>query len=398
MFLEILLAISIGILAGVFTGLLPGIHTNLVSVFLVSFSPLLLGYFTPISLAILIVAMTIANNYIDFIPAIYLGAPDEDTALSAQPGHSMLLKGQGHKAVLLSLLGSTLALPLVLIFTPILIFTLPKIYPFAERMMAWILIWICILLIAKEKFRTQALIIFILSGFLGIASLNSNISQPLLPLLTGLFGASALIQSISQKVQIPQQEISKLEIKKSELIKPSISAVLIAPFCSFLPGMGSSQAAIIGSSIFREISREQFLILVGSVNTIINSLAFVVLYTIGKSRTGSAVAVQNILQLSVENLVYITAIIMITAIISIFLAMVISKIFAKNIDKINYSKISIAILIFLTVVIFYFTGPIGFLIFAVSTILGITCSLLEVRKGFLMGSLLIPTILFYAPI
>src|SRR5207249_3978697 len=35
----------------------------------------------------------------DFIPAVFLGAPTEDTALATLPGHRLLLVGQGAKAV-----------------------------------------------------------------------------------------------------------------------------------------------------------------------------------------------------------------------------------------------------------------------------------------------------------
>ena len=82
-----ILAFFIGILAGIFTGLFPGIHVNLVSVFLISISPSLLKYTSPISLAIFIVSMSITHSFLDFIPSIFLGAPDEDSFLSILPGH-----------------------------------------------------------------------------------------------------------------------------------------------------------------------------------------------------------------------------------------------------------------------------------------------------------------------
>ena len=95
------------------------------------------------------------------------------------------------------------------------IFLIPKIYPFLQRMMGLFLIWIAILLIYNEKeSKIKAIMIFILAGFLGLASLNLDIKQPLLPLLTGLFGTSTIIHSIKSKTIVPKQKIKKQSFLK----------------------------------------------------------------------------------------------------------------------------------------------------------------------------------------
>ena len=108
MILEILIALILGIMIGTITGLIPGIHINLVAVFLLAISTSLLLFFPPIALVIFIIALSIAHIFIDFIPTIFLGAPDEDTALSILPGHELLLQGSGYEAVILSVLGARL--------------------------------------------------------------------------------------------------------------------------------------------------------------------------------------------------------------------------------------------------------------------------------------------------
>ena len=94
MLIEILLAIGLGILAGIFTGLIPGLHINLIGAIVVSFAtknPL--GF--PIYFAVGIVAMSITHTFLDFIPSIFLGCPNEDTSLSSLPGHELLKQGKG---------------------------------------------------------------------------------------------------------------------------------------------------------------------------------------------------------------------------------------------------------------------------------------------------------------
>ena len=191
--LQLILAALIGLLAGTITGIIPGIHINLVAILVFAGSSYILNYFSPIALAAFITSMAITHTFLDFLPSIFLGAPDEDTALSVLPGHRLLLKGMGYGAVKLTLIGSFYGLIFALAISPLLIISIPKIYPFVSRYIAFILIAASVLLIVKEKYKMWAIIIFFLSGILGLATLNFNmIKQPLLPLFSGLFGTSLL--------------------------------------------------------------------------------------------------------------------------------------------------------------------------------------------------------------
>jgi putative membrane protein len=391
------IVLLLGILAGTFTGVIPGIHINLISITLISL-------ITPTPdkihlIIIFIVSMTLTHTFIDFIPAIFLGAPDEDTGLSVMPGHELLLKGQGHHAIKLTIIGSTIAVISLIIIVPIFFLIVPKIYSFLNKMMGWALIWISIILIYTEKnSKIKAIIIFSLAGVLGFSSLNLDIKEPLLPLLTGLFGSSTIIYSIKTKTKIPKQKTEKIPIPKKDLIKPSLTTILVSPICSLFPGLGVSQGAIISSVIMGKMSREQFLILLGSINTLVTAISFYILFLIKKSRTGVASAISQITEITNTEMIIIFATILISTIILIPYTNFLSKIFAKYINKINYSKISYLILFLLTFLIFFISGALGILVFISSTLIGLICIELDVRKGFLMGSLLIPTIIYYLPI
>jgi len=69
--------------------------------------------------------------------------------------------------------------------------------------------------------------------------------------------------------------------------------------------------------------------------------------------------------------------------------------FLKIIEKINYKKLSMSIIAFLSFLILLISGILGFLIFVISTATGIYCISLNVRKTQMMGCLLIPTIILY---
>jgi putative membrane protein len=397
MLLEVTLLFLLGILAGTITGLTPGIHINLISTILLSSSIFLLNYFTPLSLVIFIVSMSITHTFLDFIPAIFLGAPSEDTALGILPGHKFLLKGNAYQAIILTLIGSFASIILLIIVIPLLFLFLPKIYPSVIRMMPWILFSISLILLSKTKKILISTIIFLLAGFLGITTLNLPLNQPLLPLLSGLFGTSNIILSLLTKTKIPLQKITPINISKKQLIKPLLATTIISPICSFLPGLGSSQAAILSKGIIGKINKNQFLILLGSINTLVMSTSFITLYLIEKTRTGSAVAINQLIQLTPKILLYILITILISSIISLIISIKLTKIFTKNINKLNYFYLSLLTLLIITILTGVLSGFLGILILTISTLLGITTTKLEIRKSYLMGCLILPTFLYYLP-
>lgn len=394
MLIEIILALFIGIILGVITGLTPGIHINLVGAILLSISALLLKITSPITLIVFLVSMSIAHTFIDFIPTIFLGAPNEDTILSVLPGHELLKQGKAHEAVYLTSLGIIISLIPLILLSIIFIIFLPKIQPIIKFLIPIILLISSLFIILTEKNKFTAFFIFILAGFLGIAVLNSTLPDPLLPMLTGLFGISSLIISIKTKTQIPQQKYEIEKIKSKEIKRSMLSSSIISPLCSFIPALGSGQAAAISSSIIKATKRE-YLIITGSVNIIVLILSFIVLFSIQKSRTGIAAITSKITTLTISDLMIILTITVICSIICFFLTLKISKKFSQLISKINYKKTSISIIIFLTALVLIFSNFLGLYIMIISTLLGIYAIESGVKRINLMACLLIPTLIIY---
>lgn len=397
MLLAIILALLAGIVIGTLTGLFPGIHINLVAAILLS-SLAFLSFAPPLSLAVFIVALSITHIFTDFIPSIYLGAPTEENFLSILPGHRLLLEGKAHEALVITLYGALIGILISLAATPIFILFLPAFFNSIKFLIPFILIFSSIYLIFTEKDFIPSLLIFLLSGFLGLATFNLPIKEPLLPLLTGLFGASALIVSLNQKTIIPKQKVlplRKISLPKKDFIKSSLSALLSAPLCSFLPAIGSSQAAVLGSQFFKQTDRT-FLFIVGAVNVAVMSLSFVTAYSINKTRTGSAVAILSLLdKITLSHIIIILLSIIIVGIIAFLLAVQISKVFTRIINKINYSHLSVIIILVLLSVNFVFTNWLGLVVLLTSTSLGVFCILSKSRRINMMGCLLIPSIVYY---
>ncbi len=395
MIVELIFAIILGMLFGTFTGLFPGIHINLIGTFLVAFSSSLTNKLPAIYLVVFIVALAITHTFIDFIPSIFLGCPDTDTELSILPGHEMLKKGNGYEAVIRTAWGGLASIFLLILLAFPLAFLVSEIYPTIQKIIPYLLIVVCIIMIATEKNKFQAFLVLILTGILGTCVLNMDLKEPLLPLLSGLFGSSMLLISINQNTKIPKQNLTFKKLKLKKMIRPLSGALIGSPLCGFLPGLGGGQAAVIGNQIART-NEKDFLVLLGAVNTFVMGISFVSLYAISRTRTGAAAAIKSLIgTMDYKTLILILIVCLISGIISFFLMKVLSKYFIKIIQKVNYKKLSITVIGILSILIVSISGVIGLFVFAVSTATGIYCIKLNVKKTQMMGCLLIPTILLY---
>jgi putative membrane protein len=391
MLIEIIIALLLGVTFGIITGLIPGIHINLISFLAISISSSLLVSINPIYFVVFITSMAITHTFVDFIPSTLLGCPDTDTELSILPAHDLLKKGRGYEAILLTCYGSLAAIFILILIAYPSIILIQKIQKLIQNIIPYILITTSIFLISLENKKFSALFAFFLTGFLGWSVLNLGVKEPLLPLLAGLFGSSNLILSIKNKTQIPEQIIQK---PKPILLRPLTGALLASPLCSFLPGLGSGQAAIIGNTISRN-NNKGFLTLLGATNTLVMGFSFISLYAISKTRTGAALAVSKIITPSSKIILLIIITMLISGIISFFLTTILAKILSKKINNINYIKISIITLIILAITTSLISGFLGLIILIVSTLTGIYCISLNVKRTNMMGCLLLPTILFY---
>lgn len=167
----VLLSSAMGTSLGVITGLTPGIHVNLVAATfltmqsqLLAFVSLLCGWAQPSSedilllISCIIFANAVSHTFLDYIPSVFLGAPDTDTALSVLPGHRMLLKGKGYEAILLSAFGSLVALSFFfcLLFPVRIIMGSPfNVYNKLSWSIPFILVTVVSLLIVSEQTRLK---------------------------------------------------------------------------------------------------------------------------------------------------------------------------------------------------------------------------------------------------
>tara|TARA_Y100000310_G_C20631392_1_gene788836 strand:+ start:516 stop:1727 length:1212 start_codon:yes stop_codon:yes gene_type:complete len=401
MFLQIIFALLLGVGFGIITGLIPGVHVNLISLLLLSLSGYFLGFTSPLVLSIFIIAMSVTHSFLDAIPATFLGAPDAAMALSVLPGHQLLLEGKGYEAVKLTVIGSLMSLFVVLLIIPLMVPLVPIIYEFIQPFIGYILIFVVVYMIWKEGSflkKGWALFLFLLTGLLGLVVFNiPNLGQPLFPLLSGLFGVSALVLSLNQNVKIPEQKVSEtIFVPHGKKAKAVGAAVFSGSLTGLFPGLGSAQAAIIGMQLVGDIGNYAFMILIGGINTVNFVFSLVTLYTLQKARNGAVVAVLEIVKsISLAELVVLLLVALIAGCIAAFLALKISKIFAKYIVKVNYRILCYCIISLIALMSFLFGRFLGLFILIVSTFVGLIAPIVGVKRSNAMGCLLLPVIFYF---
>ncbi|MFP4118475.1 MAG: tripartite tricarboxylate transporter permease [Candidatus Woesearchaeota archaeon] len=396
MLLELFLAVIAGITCGIFTGLIPGLHVNLITAIVVGSASMLAGI-SPFLLSVFILSLALTHSFLDSIPSIYLGAPDADQVLSVLPGHQMLLEGRGHHAVTYTLVGSFAALILTIIFFPLGLQVLEPAQSFLEPYVGKLLLAIILfLLIMSRKFLLNT-VFFLTAGLLGLLCFSLVHQQHiLLPLLSGLFGTSTLILSLNSPSHLPEQDCSKtIPLKFTDIENTVSRATFVGMLASFLPGFGSSQAAIVASATMKRKTPRDYLLLVGGINTVNFAFSLVTITLLGKARNGAVLGMSNLLEtITTHHLHIFVPVLLVTGGVAVILGLTLSKKMSRLLQKVDYHKLVIGVILFLLLVVIILSGVQGVLILVTATALGLLAAQYGAQKNMLLGCLILPVILY----
>ena len=424
----LLISVFFGFFLGIISGLTPGIHVNNFALLLVALSPYFEGIgFAPFYIAVVILSNSIAHTFLDIIPSIFLGAPEADTALAVLPGHALLMEGRGAEAVRLSALGSAGSVIVSLILAVPMAFFFQNIYGMINAYIGFILILIVVVMIATEngevvegqgsfvhlKFKMYAVILFFISGMLGVFAFDRvymmqsyvGFVEPsiLLPLLSGLFGASMLVISLMTKSEIPpQQKSCGFVLAQKKIARGMVTGSAAGSFVAWLPGVSSTVGTIIARLLVREEkdaeSSKEFMVSISSANTANAIFSLMALYIIGKGRSGAMVSIGKLVNINEWDFSVIAVLLIVivyVSVISYYTTIFLGERISGFLSRINYSKLCTAVLIGLTVMVFMFTGWFGFIVFLISTPVGMIASYAKIRKTHAMGVIMLPVILYF---
>jgi putative membrane protein len=135
------------------------------------------------------------------------------------------------------------------------------------------------------------------------------------------------------------------------------------------------------------------------VNTANIIFTLVVLYAIGRTRSGVVIAIEKIVEnFGMVELVVLLGVILGAGGIAMLLHVWIGTFFTKQIGKSKegfYNKINILILLIILGSVFWLTGFIGLLILFLCTVIGLIAPMSKVKRSQCMGFFIIPVMLYY---
>jgi putative membrane protein len=216
----------------------------------------------------------------------------------------------------------------------------------------------------------------------------------MLPLLSGLFGASFLIISLSSDTTIPEQEDTGLHIPVGSLTRSVLLGSLGGSVIAWIPGVSPSVAAM-ATRLGAPSTGEEFLVSISGVNTANALFSLVALYAVDKPRSGAAAAIKELITMNWDILVQMLVMIIAVGAASYIAAIGSARVFARVISRLNYRRLCLGVLAGLTAMTLAFTGWFRLLIFVISTIVGMISPLAGIRKTHAMGVLMLPLIVHY---
>ena len=220
--IPVLVGIIGGTICGIISGLAPGIHSNMIAALLLGFSPTLLPVLGPEGMAAVLIATLITHSFLEIIPATFLGVPDDGTALSVLPAHSLTLDGKGEEAVRISALGSLWGVIFAVPLAIMALWFIPLLQSSVDLLTGSLLVLVMGMIIVRSEAAGWLFALCLVSGLLGLFAFRYDYlswntlgaGNILIPLLTGLFGLPFLLTA--SEGAIPAQKFTGLSLSTGQ--------------------------------------------------------------------------------------------------------------------------------------------------------------------------------------
>ncbi|MFC4437529.1 MULTISPECIES: tripartite tricarboxylate transporter permease [Natrialbaceae] len=393
--LRLLAWILAGSMLGTVSGLVPGLHANNFALLLAGVAPSVPG--PPLFVGCAMLAAGVVHTFLNAVPAMALGVPDAEMAVTALPGHRMVLAGRGYEAIRLSALGSLLAVLAAVPLAVPITWGVTAAYPTIRDNLSLVLAAVAVALVASERTwraRGGGLLAFVLAAILGALTLDLSPDAPLeaggtlAPLFAGLFGAPVLIDAIRGS-GIPPQETGTIAIPHRLVGATALAGALAGAVVGYIPGISAAIAAVaVLVFVPGNAGDRGYIVATSGVDTANTIFALFALVAIGQPRTGVMVAFDSVnAPLEIPALV---SGVLVAGVVGFVLVLTVGDAYLDLVGRMEYWKISAVVLGGLLVLSYLFTGLIGIVVFVAATAVGLIPVRLRARRVHLMGVLIGP--------
>lgn len=402
-----LTAVVAGSLVGLVTGLLPGLHVNTLAAISVLVVPV------DSTVALGLVAVGTVHTIVNILPATYLGAPDQDAAMTVLPAHRMLREGRAPEAVRISVHASLAAVvAAVLLILPLKWWLGEPVRALAwlERATPGVLVGALAFLIWQDARRNVRLAawaaaIMVLAGALGILAWRWPTSNPwgvqtsaLLPMLSGLFAAPGLLHAASSELPIPLQDPPRSSVVRGERAAVA-KGIVAASFTAVMPGLTAATATALAHAGSDEEDPRPVIATLSAVNTAHACLAITMLWLIGTTRSGLGSAIQPAFAVQTwhgalpPGLHAVAFALLAAGTLGAAATLALEPTFRAAVLRVPAKALHVAVLVALVAGIGLLTGIYGLALFVVAAAIGLVPLAVGVRRVHLAACLIVPILL-----
>lgn len=403
----------LGCALGTFTGIVPGIHVNTLAAMMLASYPAIVSVLplgeaeAAIAVGSCIMSASVVHSFVDFVPSVFIGAPDAEDAVSVLPGHRLLLAGRGMEAVRAAAIGSLIGCSASIVLAlPLQWVMLNGGDGILDRLTPVVLILASAVLLHGEWRRGSGVwgpFLFVLSGVLGLACMVLPIPDEgvlgggsvMMPLLTGLFGIPVMLQT-SGSTRVPRQT-DRVPDPVGPL--PGLRGVLMGTVAGWFPGITSTVGASMSAVLFPERDPARFISTVASVGTVTSVLSLVTLSVSGAGRSGTALVIGDMMGPSLQGfasgpflMLLLSA--ALAALMGYWLTIMCGRGFCRVVGGLRPDALSRGVLVLLVVLTLALCGPACLLVLAASTAVGVLPDRCGTGRVILCGCLILPVLCF----
>ncbi|MFB6121039.1 MAG: tripartite tricarboxylate transporter permease [Halobacteriaceae archaeon] len=386
--------VAAGVALGTASGLCPGLHVNNLALLLAAAAPSIPG--PPHLVGATLLAAGVVHSFLDVVPALALGVPDASMAVTALPGHRLVIAGRGREAIRLSALGSAAAVALAAPLAVPMTRAMATAYPVVEAHLSVALGCVVAFLVLTERgtrARAGALCSLAVSGALGLVVLDADptsilpTGDVLAPLFAGLFGAPVLLDAMDGGGVPPQGGPTIVAGRRSVGLAAG-AGTLAGAVVAYVPGISSAIAAAAALAGLPDAGDREFVVATSGVNTANTIFALFALVSLGSPRTGLLVALDR--AAVPLNLPLLLVAIALGACAGVAVMLLVGDRYLAAVGRRDSARVSLAVLALLVLLSALFAGLLGLGAFLAATLVGLLPPRTGARRVHLMGVLIVP--------
>ncbi len=401
---------------------IPGLHIYNVIAFTMMIAFAFIDVFKnldPMFTTCFIMGMVVGFSVLFTVSSQFFQPCDDSYRSMMLPHERFLFEGRGYEAVMLSGIGSLVALLLIAGLFPFLTDAISTLRELIRPHVYWILGLVCVFILISEWPKDHGVgatvgqrladgwgqlgmgvFVFTAAAALGLFVFYNTILpvnsafQSLMPVFIGLFALPSQIMTGIARATIPRQYFGKtVDAEVHDVAGGGLTGIVAGMFSSLTPGLTPGPALLMSAHATASSGEKQFLI-GGGVARVLYYIGALVLFfmpDVYMRRGGAAINISLFfVPETVEQYLLISGIIAFSGAATLILLPYYARMCARITERIDYHWISIFSALLLTGIVWQVTSWRGVVLMLVATILGLVPNFWHTRRIPLLAVLLVP--------